>query len=52
MTSSHSRTKSRPSVSVYLLLTLGVFSAIPVALLGNLVADGRGRGARLAFAQR
>jgi signal transduction histidine kinase/CheY-like chemotaxis protein len=52
MTSSDSGTKSRPSVWVYLLLTLGVFSAIPVALLGNLVADARGRDARMTFDQR
>lgn len=52
MTNSDSGTKPRPSVWVYLLLTLGVFSAIPVALLGNLVADARGRDARTTFDQR
>ncbi len=31
--------RNRPSVWVFLLVTLGIFSAIPVDVLGNLVAD-------------
>ncbi len=39
----------RPSAWVYLLLTLGILSAIPVAVLGNLVAEARVQDATQRF---